>query len=94
MDVSAFLKWLGVGETVLQKLNSPSVGHVATTYLLYKLATPLRYTVTIAGTRYIVKHFQSIGRMPVTPERNKISSLLKEGGVNIHRRRLKTKRHR
>ena len=85
---------MGVGEGIIKKLNSPSVGHIASTYILYKLATPLRYTVTIAGTRYVVKHLQSIGRMPITPEKNKLSSLLKEGGENINKRRLHFKRHR
>ncbi|ESO01928.1 hypothetical protein HELRODRAFT_124905, partial [Helobdella robusta] len=78
VDVVAMLDWLGVSQTVIDKLKSPSLGYIAATYLLYKLATPLRYTVTIVGTRWVVKYLQKSGKMPATPEENKISSLLKE----------------
>lgn len=86
------LQNLGVGQVIIDKVSSPSFGHIATAYLLYKLASPLRYMVTIAGTGWVVKYLQRIGKMPATPEENKITSLLKEGGVNIPKpRRRRTK---
>ena len=31
---------------------------------MYKLATPARYTVTLAGTNYAIKYFRKVGRVP------------------------------
>lgn len=79
IDVISLLQWLGVSDKIVASLSVPGVGHAAIAYLLYKLATPVRYAVTIAGTRLAVNVLRRWGHLPPIPEKNKIRSLVKEG---------------
>lgn len=47
VDVIAILESLGVSETLINPVRDSSLGHIAIAYLLYKIATPARYTVTL-----------------------------------------------
>lgn len=47
VDVIAALEWVGVSEKLITPVRDSSLGHIATAYLLYKIATPARYTVTL-----------------------------------------------
>lgn len=79
IDIISLLQWLGVSDKIVASLSVPGVGHAAIAYLLYKLATPVRYAVTIAGTRLAVNVLRRWGHLPPIPEKNKIRSLVKEG---------------
>lgn len=67
VDVVPILRWMGASETIISPFLIPNVGNIAVTYLMYKLATPLRYTVTIAGTQQAVKYLRKYGYFK-TPE--------------------------
>lgn len=52
-------------------------GDFAVAYLFYKLATPLRYTVTLVGTRIAVKKLRKHGYIETPDPDIKISNLVK-----------------
>ena len=58
-------------------------GHFAVAYLLYKIATPARYTLTLGGTQLTVKQLRKLGYMdPPAPE-DSIKSLMKDGRLQM-----------
>ena len=68
-----------MGESVLKAFSNPTLGDVAVAYLLYKIATPARYTVTIAGTHWTVKQLRRLGYMRPVPTGDSIRNLMKDG---------------
>jgi len=79
VDVISLLKWLGASDKMIAPFTVPGVGHAAIAYLIYKLASPLRYMVTIGGTRSVVGVLRRWGYLPPIPEKNRIRHLVKEG---------------
>jgi len=51
---------------VLSPFLVPGVGKAAVIYLMYKLATPARYAVTVAGTQLAVYLLRRGGYLKVT----------------------------
>lgn len=47
VDMVALMQALSISDTIVDKLKDSSMGHYAITYMCYKIATPVRYTVTI-----------------------------------------------
>lgn len=64
VDIIPLLQKLGLSEKIITPFRSSSLGDVALAYLMYKLATPARYTVTLAGTNYAIKFFRKAGKVP------------------------------
>jgi len=98
VDVVSLLKWLGASERIIAPFMKPTVGYAAVTYLLYKLATPLRYTVTIGGTHLSVKYLRHWGYLPPIASTDTIRSMVKTkiGEVRdqqSHRRRSRRRKH-
>jgi hypothetical protein len=52
VDVIALLESMGISEKVINPLRDSSAGYIALAYALYKIATPIRYTVTL-GMLYL-----------------------------------------
>jgi len=65
VNVLPLLRWLGAPDTVVSPFLVPGVGTAAVIYLMYKLASPLRYTVTIAGTQIAVRFLRHRGYLRV-----------------------------
>jgi len=98
VDVVPILHWLGASERIIAPFTKPGVGHAAVAYLLYKLATPLRYTVTIGGTHLSVKYLRHWGYLPPIASSDTIRSMVKTkiGEVRdkrSHRRRSRRRKH-
>jgi len=70
---------MGASELVLRPFTLPGVGNLAVMYLLYKLATPLRYPVTIVGTQLAARVLRHYGHLPPIPEQNRLRSLVRDG---------------
>jgi hypothetical protein len=83
------LHWIGASEKIIAPFTKPGVGHAAVTYLMYKLATPARYTVTIGGTHLAVRYLRRLGYLPPIPPNERIRSLVKEKFDDIKERRAK-----
>lgn len=98
VDVIPLLKSIGASERIIAPFTKPGVGHAAVTYLLYKLATPLRYTVTIGGTHLSVKYLRRWGYLPPIASTDTIRSMVKTkiGEVRdqrSHRLRSRRRKH-
>lgn len=65
VDVVPLLRWLGASDTVVSPFFVPGVGKAAVIYLMYKLASPARYAVTIAGTQLAVHFLRRRGYLKV-----------------------------
>src|SRR6218665_1470582 len=83
IDVEPALRWIGAGQTIISFYTMPGVGHVAVAYLLYKLATPARYMVTIGGTHMAVKMLRNLGYMQPIPKSESLRSLVKDGKTKV-----------
>lgn len=63
-------------ETIINKLRDSSLGHAAVAYLCYKIATPLRYTVTLGGTTLSIKYLSQWGYIRPVPSSAKLKQML------------------
>ncbi|GFO16298.1 protein fam210a-like protein [Plakobranchus ocellatus] len=96
-DIVPLLESWNMSERVISPFRSGGLGNVALAYLFYKLATPARYTVTIAGTRFAISYLQKEGKMKVVPKEDSLRSLYKEGKEKIKgrsKRRISSIRRR
>uniref|UniRef100_A0A3B3TCK1 Family with sequence similarity 210 member Ab n=1 Tax=Paramormyrops kingsleyae TaxID=1676925 RepID=A0A3B3TCK1_9TELE len=72
VNVVQFLEYAGFPENIVSYLRDSQSGYAITAYALYKIATPARYTVTLAGTSISVKYLRKHGYLstpPLTKER-------------------------
>lgn len=76
------LKWFGASDKVIAPFLRPAVGHAAVTYLLYKLFTPLRYTVTLAATQVTVRYLRRWGYLK-TPQDDSFRALVSDGKSKV-----------
>jgi hypothetical protein len=53
VDVIALLESMSISEKLINPLRDSSAGYIALAYALYKIATPVRYTVTL-GTLHLL----------------------------------------
>lgn len=82
VDIAAFLEAIGAGEKLVEKLrnSNSTMGYIAISYALYKIATPVRYTVTLGSffmihLRFIFS-FDHFLNLNVVVEKRSIISLL------------------
>ncbi|XP_064640447.1 protein FAM210A-like [Lineus longissimus] len=78
IDVHALLHGIGFPEKVITPLENSQLGNVAVMYIMYKIATPARYTVTLAGTRYAIKYLKKTGRIKEVPEGDSLRDLFSD----------------
>lgn len=86
------LKFIGASEHVIEVASKPA-GHAAVVYLMYKMASPLRYAVTIGGTQMTVRMLRRLGYLPPISDDDRVRSLFREKFDELnHRRRSSTAR--
>ncbi|XP_004930934.1 uncharacterized protein C18orf19 homolog A [Bombyx mori] len=78
VDVISILESLGVTETLLKPLKESGAGYFALAFALYKLVTPLRYTVTVGGTTYAIKRLTALGWIKPVPSKERLKEMLQE----------------
>ncbi|XP_033209539.1 protein FAM210A isoform X2 [Belonocnema kinseyi] len=72
VDIGEIFKYLNLSETYVEKIRNSKAGHWAVAYALFKVCTPIRYTVTIGGTTMTIRYFNKWGIMKFkTPEKMK-----------------------
>lgn len=59
------------------------MGYLAVSYALYKLATPLRYTVTLGGTTISINYLKRWGYIKPVPSADQLKEMYKERRENI-----------
>ncbi|XP_066588838.1 uncharacterized protein C18orf19 homolog A isoform X2 [Prorops nasuta] len=75
VDIASLMKHLPFGENYIEVIQKSSAGYWALTYALYKIFTPLRYTVTIGGTTLGIRYLNQIGYSKTAPSIFKNKSL-------------------
>nr|XP_021185940.2 uncharacterized protein C18orf19 homolog B [Helicoverpa armigera] len=93
VDVLAVLQALGVSETIIGPLRDSAAGYFAVALALYKLATPLRYAVTIGGTTLTIRKLKAIGVIKPVPSRERIKEIFQEQRDNLQGRFNESKTH-
>ncbi|KAK3919119.1 Protein FAM210A [Frankliniella fusca] len=80
IDIIAILESLHFSERVISIMSNSGAGYVAVAYALYKIFTPLRYTVTIGGTTFAIKFLKHRGlikpRRPIKEAKEKMQEKL------------------
>ncbi|KAI6187119.1 hypothetical protein M3Y98_00207700 [Aphelenchoides besseyi] len=63
IDVIGLMESLHMPDFIVEKLKNtpPSAGHLVVTFVLYKIATPVRYAGTIAGIRIAFEFLRKFG---------------------------------
>ncbi|XP_068621156.1 uncharacterized protein C18orf19 homolog A [Battus philenor] len=93
VDVIGLLENFNVSENLLSPLRDSSAGYFAIAFALYKLATPLRYAVTVGGTTYAIKKLQTLGWIRPVPSRERIKEMIQERKENLQGRIHESKQH-
>ncbi|CAL1533270.1 unnamed protein product [Lymnaea stagnalis] len=86
LDIVPYLENWNVSEKVISPFRSGGLGFVAVAYLLYKLATPARYAVTIGGTNLVIRYLRKEGKLKQIPKEDSLRSLYKEGKEDLKRK--------
>lgn len=86
VDVIGILESLGVSEKLIDPVRDSSLGHIAIAYLLYKIATPARYTVTLGGTTVTIKYLVQWGYIKPMPTKAELVQMYKDKKENFQER--------
>ncbi|XP_059176385.1 protein FAM210A-like [Physella acuta] len=86
LDIVPYLEEWNFSEKIISPFRSGGLGHVAVAYLMYKLATPARYTVTIGGTNLVIRYLKKEGKMKAVPKEDTLTSLYKEGKEKLKKK--------
>lgn len=78
VDIVALLQSMGVSETLTNPLKDSSMGYLAISYALYKIATPIRYTVTLGGTTLSINYLKEFGYIKPVPSKEKLREMYHE----------------
>ncbi|CAI9737414.1 Hypothetical predicted protein [Octopus vulgaris] len=93
-DIIPVLERLNVSETIINQFKKSGIGNIAVAYLMYKLATPARYAVTLAGTNLAIRYFKKTGRMKPVPDEAKFKALYSDSKIYLNARRKQLKKSR
>ncbi|XP_011872129.1 PREDICTED: uncharacterized protein C18orf19 homolog A isoform X2 [Vollenhovia emeryi] len=61
VDIVQMLEYMNFSEKYVDLVRNSSAGNWAITYALYKIFTPLRYTVTVGGTTMAIRYLGKLG---------------------------------
>ncbi|XP_011693492.1 PREDICTED: uncharacterized protein C18orf19 homolog A isoform X2 [Wasmannia auropunctata] len=61
VDIVQLLEYMNFSEKYVDIVRNSSAGNWAITYALYKIFTPLRYTVTVGGTTMAIRYLSKLG---------------------------------
>ncbi|XP_063216080.1 uncharacterized protein C18orf19 homolog A isoform X2 [Bacillus rossius redtenbacheri] len=87
VDVVAALESLNISEKLINPLRDSKAGYVALSYAMYKIATPLRYTVTLGGTTLSINYLRKWGYIKPIPPREKLKEMYDEKKENLMERK-------
>jgi len=68
VDIAGMLEYIGTSERILDYLRNSDAGYYALSYACYKIATPIRYTVTVGGTTIAIAKLKDTGYLKSTSE--------------------------
>merc|ERR1712025_1386509 len=68
VDIVGFLEMIATSQKVLDYMRNSEAGYYALSYACYKIATPIRYTVTVGGTTIAIAKLKDTGYLKSTSE--------------------------
>merc|ERR1711915_957251 len=68
VDIVGMLEAIGTSDRIHDYLRNSEAGYYALSYACYKIATPLRYTVTVGGTTVAITKLKDTGYLKSTSE--------------------------
>jgi len=68
VDIVGVLEYFGTSQRILDYLSNSEAGYFALAYACYKIATPVRYTVTVGGTSIAIAKLKDTGYLKSTSE--------------------------
>lgn len=78
VDIPSLLESVNVNEKIVNSMRNSSMGYVAISYGLYKIATPLRYTVTLGGTTISINYLKKWGYIKPMPSKERLKEMYAE----------------
>uniref|UniRef100_A0A1A9UHQ2 DUF1279 domain-containing protein n=1 Tax=Glossina austeni TaxID=7395 RepID=A0A1A9UHQ2_GLOAU len=78
VDVASVMTSLHISSTIIDKASNSQVGHWALAYLCFKVATPLRYAVTLGGTTAAIRYLGQAGLIKPVPTKNEFMRIYEE----------------
>lgn len=87
VDIVALLESWNFSEVIIRPLRDSSAGYFAVAYALYKIATPVRYTVTLGGTTVSINYLTKWGLIKPIPPKEKLKEMYEEKKENLKERR-------
>ncbi|XP_070575326.1 uncharacterized protein C18orf19 homolog A-like [Ptychodera flava] len=89
--IERFLAKIGVGESIITAINTPTASGLLIAYAMYKIATPARYTITLGGTTFMVRYLRKKGVMDEAPPKDQtLREAMKESMSDMKERSIKT----
>lgn len=86
-DVVPFLESMNVSESILKPLRDTGAGYLAVMYAMYKIASPVRYMVTLGGTTVAINYLKRWGYIKPMPSSDRVREMIKEKGDEFKIRR-------
>lgn len=83
MDIVAILESWHVSEKLINPLKDSSMGYIALAYGMYKVVTPLRYTVTLGGTTISINYLKKWGYIKPVPSTERMKEIYREKKENL-----------
>ncbi|CAH1390463.1 unnamed protein product [Nezara viridula] len=90
VDIASIAEMMHLSDSTVEKIRANSntlAGHLAVSYLLYKIFTPLRYTVTVGGTTISINYLKKWGYIKPMPKKEEFKKLLEEKKVSFRKKR-------
>ncbi|XP_013787509.1 protein FAM210A-like [Limulus polyphemus] len=76
-DIVPYMEAWNVPESILEPVRDKGLGHLAVASVMYKIVTPARYTVTLAGTTLSIKYLSKKGYLRPMPSSQQIKTMIK-----------------
>nr|KAG5707482.1 hypothetical protein BaRGS_011986 [Batillaria attramentaria] len=92
IDIVPLLEKWNFSETFIKPFRAGGLGDIALAYLMYKLATPARYTVTLTGTNFAIRYLRRTGKMAPKSQEDSLRQLYKEGRLKLKDSKLRSER--
>lgn len=78
VDVPSLLQYIHLSENIIEKVKGSELGHLAIAYLCYKVATPVRYAVTLGGTTVSIKYLVKSGHIKPVPTKEQFMKMYED----------------
>jgi hypothetical protein len=78
VDIVGMMEQMHISDKLINPLRDSHLGHIAVAYLLYKIATPARYTVTLGGTTFAIRFLSQRCFIRPMPSKDKLVQMYKD----------------